>query len=251
MQTKMIVLFTDFGVAGPYVGQLRNAIHQIAPNTPVIELFSDAPTYRPVASAYLLAAYVHEFQEDTIFLCVIDPGVGGLRQPVIYRVDNRWYVGPDNGLFNVVLKHANDFKQINCWDISWVSGTAAGLSATFHGRDLFAPVAAKLANSDAPPGILRQSNHTEILDTADDLLQIIYIDTFGNAMTGLRASSVSPKATIYLNQQKLNKARTYSDVNVGQSFWYENANGLVEIAVNQGSASQLLKLEIGSPFEIM
>jgi len=247
----MIVLFTDFGVTGPYVGQLRNAIYQIAADTPVIELFSDAPTFQPEAAAYLLAAYVDEFPEDTVFLCVVDPGVGGARQPVIYRIDNRWYVGPDNGLFNVVLKQANDFNRISCWDISWVSWKPEGLSATFHGRDLFAPVAAKLANKEAPPGILRQNNHTEILNTADDLLQIIYIDTFGNAMTGLRASSVSPQATIVLNQQKLSRARTYSDVKVGQSFWYENANKLVEIAVNKGSASKNLKLEIGTQFEII
>jgi len=247
----MIVLFTDFGVTGPYIGQVRNVLQQNAPNTAVIELFSDAPTYNPLASAYLLAAYVQEFPQDTVFLCVIDPGVGSARQPVIYRVDNRWYVGPDNGLFDVVLKQASNFNQINCWDISWVSWKPDKLSATFHGRDLFAPVAAKLANNEAPPGILRQTNHTRILNTLDDLLQIIYIDGFGNAMTGLRISSISPNSTIYLKNQKLSMARTYSDVKLGMMFWYENSNKLVEIAVNQGSAQRLLDLEIGTHFEII
>ncbi len=246
----MIVLFTDFGVTGPYVGQLRNAIYKIAPNAAVIELFSDAPSYNPLASAYLLAAYVSEFPEDTVFLCVIDPGVGGARLPVIYRIDNRWYVGPDNGLFAAVLKQANNISQIKCWDISWVSCKPNGLSATFHGRDLFAPVAAKLANKESPPGILRQNDPTEILNTPDDLLQIIYIDAFGNAMTGLRISSISPTSAICLNNQKLNKARTYSDVKVGQGFWYENANKLVEIAVNQRNAAHQLNLQIGTHFEI-
>jgi len=247
----MIVLFTDFGVTGPYIGQMRNVLYQYTPNTAVIELFSDAPTYNPLASAYLLAAYVQEFPENTVFLCVIDPGVGSARQPVIYRVDNRWYVGPDNGLFDVVLKQANDFNQVNCWDISWVSWKPNKLSATFHGRDLFAPVAAKLANNESPPGIIRQTNHTKILNTPDDLLQIVYIDAFGNAMTGLRISSISPSSTIYLKNQKLFMARTYSDVKVGMAFWYENSNKLVEIAVNQGSAQQVLDLEIGTPFEII
>ena len=80
----MIILFTDFGVSGPYVGQMKAVLYRHAPNVPVVDLFADAPTFDPKLSAYLLAAYVNEFPEDSVFLCVVDPGVGSaLRRPII------------------------------------------------------------------------------------------------------------------------------------------------------------------------
>ena len=95
----MIALFTDFGLHGPYTGQMKAALHQMAPGTPVIDLFADAPVGNPRASAYLLAVYAAWFPAGTVFLCVVDPGVGGARPPVILEADGRWYVGPGNGLF--------------------------------------------------------------------------------------------------------------------------------------------------------
>src|SRR5262245_5142495 len=98
----MIVLFTDFGLSGPYTGQMKAVLGQMAPGTPVIDLFADAPVGNPKASAYLLAAYAAWFTTGTIFLCVVDPGVGGARLPVIVEADGRWFVGPDNGLFELI-----------------------------------------------------------------------------------------------------------------------------------------------------
>src|SRR5947209_2568791 len=98
----MIVLFTDFGLAGPYTGQVNAVLHETAPCVLVISLFADAPAGRPKASAYLLAAYAAWFPAGTVFLCVVDPGVGGARRPVIVEADCRLYVGPDNGLFELV-----------------------------------------------------------------------------------------------------------------------------------------------------
>ena len=95
----MIVVFTDFGLQGPYTGQMKAVLHQLAPAVPVIDLFADAPIGNPKASAYLLAAYAQWFVAGTVFLCVVDPGVGGTRPPIILEADGRWYVGPGNGLF--------------------------------------------------------------------------------------------------------------------------------------------------------
>ena len=100
MTTKeppQIVLFTDFGVHGPYMGQMRAVLHRAAPGSAVIDLFADAPSYAIRAASFLLAAFVPEFAPGTVFLCVIDPGVGGDRPPMILRADGHLFVGPGNG----------------------------------------------------------------------------------------------------------------------------------------------------------
>jgi len=90
----LIVLFTDFGLDGPYTGQMKAVLHQMAPGIPIIDLFADAPVGNPKPSAYLLAAYAAWFAAGTVFLCVVDPGVGGTRPAIILEADGRWYVGP-------------------------------------------------------------------------------------------------------------------------------------------------------------
>ena len=136
----VIVLFTDFGREGPYTGQMTAVLRRLAPEVEIIDLIADAPAHDPQLAAYFLAAYVDEFPPQTVFLCVVDPGVGGDRSPGVLQADGRWFVGPDNGLFEPIIRRCRDDAR---WrDILWRPST---LSATFHGRDLFAPVAARLA----------------------------------------------------------------------------------------------------------
>src|SRR6185437_8368793 len=175
----MIVLFTDFGLHGPYTGQMKAVLDQMAPGIPSIDLFADAPVGDPKASAYLLAAYAAWFPAGTVFLCVIDPGVGGTRPAIILEADGRWCVGPGNGLFELVQRRAT---ETHSWDIDW---EPERLSASFHGRDLFAPVAAMLARGEPPPGQPRKDSADRRADWPDDLCEIVYVDHFGNAMTGL------------------------------------------------------------------
>jgi S-adenosyl-L-methionine hydrolase (adenosine-forming) len=98
----VIVLFTDFGLQGPYTGQMKAVLCRMAPGIPAVDLFADAPVGNPRASAYLLAAYAEWFAVGTVFVAVVDPGVGGARPPIILEADGRWYVGPGNGLFELV-----------------------------------------------------------------------------------------------------------------------------------------------------
>ncbi|MCA1409409.1 SAM-dependent chlorinase/fluorinase [Ensifer sp. IC3342] len=238
----MIVLFTDFGLSGPYTGQMKAVLHREAPGIPVIDLFADAPAANPAASAYLLAAYAVWFPADTIFLCVVDPGVGGERPAMIVEADGRWYVGPGNGLFELVQLRAGETKS---WEIDW---RPERLSASFHGRDLFAPVAAMLARGEPPPGQPRDLGRRP--DWPDELGEIVYLDHYGNAMTGLRAAMLPPDAKLAVAGRMLERARTFSDRLPGSAFWYENSNGLAEIALNRGRADRELGLSIGSPVEI-
>jgi S-adenosylmethionine hydrolase len=244
----MIALFTDFGFNGPYVGQMKSVLAQLSPGTTVIDLMHDAPSYDAEASAYLLAALVNEFPEDTVFLCVVDPGVGGNRKPVVVRAGARWFVGPDNGLFNVVALHGAESGDVNWWCIDW---QPQRLSSSFHGRDLFAPVAAMLANNEPVPGEPLLLEKKTGISWPTDLPKIIYLDHFGNAITGIRANSITASQTIIVNGYRFDWARTFSDVNLGDGFWYENANGLVEIAVNQGNAGQQYNLGVGDEVQIV
>lgn len=234
-------MFTDFGPAGPYVGQMRAVLLTATQRTPVIDLLNDAPSRDPRASAYLLAPLVEEFPAKTVFLCVVDPGVGSERKPLVVDADGRWFVGPDNGLFEIVMRRAS---YAQAWQVDWRSDH---LSASFHGRDLFAPVAAQLANGASPPGREIDTATIRHPDWPDDLDRIVYIDHFGNAMTGRRATTVPQEANLRAAGQWLYRARTFSDRAPGEAFWYENANGLAEIAVNQGRANERLGLAVGDP----
>jgi S-adenosyl-L-methionine hydrolase (adenosine-forming) len=118
----LIVLFTDFGLHGPYTGQMKAVLHQMAPGIPVVDLFADAPVGNPKPSAYLLAAYAAWFAARTVFLCVVDPGVGGTRPAIILEADNRWYVGPGNGLFELVRRRARQTQ----------AGTSTGSRNTYQ-----------------------------------------------------------------------------------------------------------------------
>ncbi|HET6223721.1 MAG TPA: SAM-dependent chlorinase/fluorinase [Dongiaceae bacterium] len=241
----MIVLFTDFGLSGPYLGQVKAVLHDRAPGTAIVDLFADAPVGNPKAAAYLLAAYAAWFPASTVFLCVVDPGVGGDRPAVILEADGRYYVGPGNGLFELVRRRAGRARS---WDITW---QPERLSASFHGRDLFAPVAAMLARGEPPPGRPRDDASDRRPDWPDELPEIVYIDHFGNAMTGLRAAALPPAARLVAAGQVLPRATTFSDLPAGSAFWYETSNGLAEIAVNSGRADQALGLAIGNAVAII
>jgi S-adenosylmethionine hydrolase len=241
----MIALFTDFGLHGPYTGQMKAVLYQMAPGIPVIDLFADAPVGNPMASAYLLAPYAAWFPEGTVFLCVVDPGVGGARPAICLEADDRWYVGPGNGLFELIQRRAH---KVRSWDIEW---KPKHLSASFHGRDLFAPVAAMLARGESPPARTRDDRADRHADWPDDLREVVYVDYFGSAMTGLRAAMLPPDAKLAVADHVLERARTFSDRPPGVAFWYENSNGLAEIAVNQGRADRDLGLSVGTPVAIV
>jgi S-adenosylmethionine hydrolase len=236
----MIALFTDFGLSGPYTGQMKAVLAQAAPAADVIDLFADVPAANPYAAAYLLAAYAMWFPIGTIFLCIVDPGVGGERAPVVIEADGRWFVGPENGLFELVLRRA---AAATTYEILW---RPENLSMSFHGRDLFAPVAAMLARGEAPEH--RERPALRHAGWPDDLAEIVYIDHYGNAITGLR--SLAPTATLNIAGHAIAPAATFSAVPKGAPFWYENSNGLVEIAVNRGRADEMLGLGIGSPVAV-
>ncbi len=244
----MILLYTDFGSAGPYVGQMHAVLAREAPGRPAIDLMHDAPRFAPRPAAYLLAALAEQAPAGAVFLAVVDPGVGTARAPLVVQAGGHSFVGPDNGLLALVARQrGRRGAPPSAWEIDW---RPQCLSASFHGRDLFAPIAAQLARGGVPAVRPRQLDSLIGHDWPDSLAETIYIDGYGNAMTGLRAAALPAGARLVVAGRRLARAETFAAVAPGEAFWYANACGLAEIAVNQGAAAEALGLTLGSPIGI-
>src|ERR1700704_93122 len=150
----------------------------------MISLFADLPPGQVKPAAYLPGAYAQWFPAGTVLLCVVDPGVGGERHALVVEADGRFYVGPDNGLFEIVLRRA---ARGAVWQI------------TSRPRDLFARVAARLVRGETPAAMAAQAQATPYPDWPDDLAEIVYVDRYGNALTGLRGEIVAPSARLSLS----------------------------------------------------
>jgi S-adenosylmethionine hydrolase len=243
-----IVLVTDFG-PGLYVGQVRARLSFLVPNLPVIDLVQDLPPFRPDLAAHVLPALVRDMPRGTLYLCVVDPGVGGERAGLLVSSEGDWFLGPDNGLFSRIVARCT---ATQVYRIGWQPGA---ISASFHGRDWFAPAAARLCLGE-PLDLAQIAGHELVgMDWPDELPVVVYVDHFGNLMCGQRAATLPGAAQSRIGVRAgghvLERARTFCEVSEGQPFWYENALGLLEIAVNQGRADRLLGLEPGDPIELL
>ncbi len=235
----MIFLFTDFGLSGPYVGQVHAVLKRAVPHVPVIDLMHDVPAFDPKSAAYLLPAYTLQAEPGDVVVAVVDPGVGSERKCVALNADGVWFVGPDNGLLSQVQRRA---KRSQAFQLP----VPNACSATFHGRDVFAPVAAQLvAQSELPNAIDINAVTLDRPDWPDDLAAVVYVDGYGNALTGLRVESMTAGENLTAGGRVLSRARTFTDVRVGDLFWYGNSNLLVEIAQNSGNAAKSLGLQVG------
>jgi S-adenosylmethionine hydrolase len=241
----MIVLLTDFGFGDPYVGQVKARIHELAPEQQVVDLLHDAPDFNAHACAHLLPAFAPHFPAGTTFLCVVDPGVGTARDGVVLSADGRWFVGPDNGVLSVAAARSVDSKV---WRITWQPPL---VSMTFHGRDIFAVIAAHIAKGEFPYDKLEIKPKLRVEFDAGDLPRIIYVDHYGNAWTGIRAEAIPQSAIIVVADAEFRHAETFGAVGKGERFWFANSVGLLELAVNRGSAAEKYELKVGDLVQII
>ena len=237
---RPIVLATDYGVAGPYVGQLKSAIYKIAPNALIIDLIHDLPAFNPKASAYLLASYLEHMPENSIIVGVVDPGVGSDREPIVIEGSGFTFIGPNNGLFAIALKELESLK------VSKIILCEEPISKTFHGRDIFAPVAAKIVSNEE---CLFEAFQTENLvgtEWPDDLEEVIYIDHYGNAVTGIKLDRIFDENKVFIiNDYKISYKKAFFCANENECFWFCNSSNLLEISAKQDSAKNIMKLSIG------
>lgn len=237
-----IALVTDFG-QGIYAGQMRARLSALLPRVSVIDLVHDLAPFRPDLAAYLLPGLVRDMPGGMLYLCVVDPGVGSDRAGLLLEADGDWFLGPDNGLLSRVARRA---KRARVQRIGW---QPQGISASFHGRDWFAPAAARLCLGQ--PLDLHELTLNALVGFGwpDTLAAVVYRDHFGNLMCGVEAAGVDPQSRLAAAGRSITHARTFCEMSPGVPFWYENALGLVEIAVNQDRADRLLGLGPGDSIE--
>jgi len=240
-----IALVTDFGSRSPYVGQMRLRLDALLPRVPVIELESDLAPFRPDLAAYFLPALARDMPARTLYVSVVDPGVGSERAVLAVEADGDWYLGPDNGLLALVARRA---RRVRILRVDW---RPERLSASFHGRDLFCPIAAKLVEQESLEWAPLDRGDMLGSDWPEELSKVIYADNYGNLITGIRAACLDESARMIVAGREVRCARTFCEVPAGQAFWYENCFGLVELAVNQGNARLALGLEVGDEVEVL
>lgn len=240
----MIVLFTDFGTSDPYVGQMKARIHELAPNHQVVDLLHEAPDYNAHAGAHLIAAFAPSFPPGSVFVCVVDPGVGCDRDGVVVTAGGRWFVGPDNGLLSIIAERSPNSKV---WRINW---KPENLSASFHGRDIFAVIAAEIATGEFPFAKLDEKPALNVEFDSGDLPRVIYIDHFGNAWTGIRGANIPSGSRVVAKGGEFSQAETFGSVPKGDGFWFVNSVGLLELAINRGNVAEKLGMKVGDMAQV-
>jgi S-adenosylmethionine hydrolase len=235
--TAIVTLLTDFGTADGYVGEMKGALLSLGGAMMIADIAHDLPAHDVEAARLALARYWMRFPVGTVHLVVVDPGVGGPRAPIAVECEQRFLVGPDNGVLSPALLH----RDARCVRLS----VPAGASHTFHGRDVFAPAAAQLAlgiplDSLGVPHeepVVRRT--PEAIRRADGAVSgmVITVDRFGNLITNLMSRR---GGTIELAGRSLPLARTYADVPAGALVALVGSSGLIEVAVRDGSAAETL-----------
>jgi hypothetical protein len=251
---RPVALLTDFGLADHYVGVLHAVLEREAPGVRRIDLGHQVPPGDVWAGCFLLRCAWPSLPEDAVVLAVVDPGVGGDRRPLAVRIGGRWLVAPDNGLAAAVGGAAEAVA------IGWRRMGLPAPSATFHGRDLFAPAAARLARGDDPPTL---GDRVQLDGFAPCPIPepqgnggtwhavVVHIDRFGNLMTNLPAAAAPPEAVAWYGAPRpARRVRSYGEAAPGEVVLLEGSSGLLELAVNRGSAAALTGLRRGDAVEV-
>ena len=258
---RAIGLITDFGLSDPYVGQMKAALARKAPKCTLLDVTHGVEPFNVAQGAFFLAASYPHFSEDAVILAVVDPGVGTERRIVCLTVDQRIILGPDNGLLSLVPLTAGN-ARVRAFDMSTAVTAPKNVAPTFHGRDVFAPIAAWLALGGAPDGLGREIALTDLADApwsrpdvdADSArCNVLHIDQFGNCVLNLEAETVPHGAATAMTspaKAKLTRAGVYAELSIGSPGLLDGSQGFMEIAVNQGSAAVDFGLSMGDSVEL-
>ncbi len=259
MNPKIITLLSDFGIKDHYVAAMKGVILGISPEARLIDISHMAPPHDIRSGAYLLASVCDDFPSGAIHLAVIDPGVGTARRAIVIRARNRLFVGPDNGLFSWIVKEGSGWEA---WSIENRKMMRGRVSSTFHGRDIFAPAAAYLAEGASPedfgpPCVPLISEWSSARASEKGLFgEIIYIDHFGNIITNITAGDLEHYAqehrfVVSVAKREIDAiVRAYGDCEIGALTALIGSSDRLEISVNQGNAAKLLDIRPGDQVSV-
>jgi hypothetical protein len=242
--SRVITLLTDFGTADSYVGEVKGTLHALAPAAVLVDVTHQVPPGDVAAASYILGRAWHTFPPGTIHLAVVDPGVGTQRRALAAEAAGHGFVAPDNGLLSDVFAAA-EARVVSL-------SVPAAASRTFHGRDVFAPAAARLAvgtplsQIGSPVSNLVHLPPRKLLRDGPDLVgQVVYVDGFGTLITNLPGDAVAPGAMVRLGAHAIALRATFADVPPGQSVAFVGSGGTVEVAVRGARADAVLGLSRG------
>ena len=251
----IVTLTTDFGLQDGYVAAMRGVILGLGPTLTIVDVSHAIAPQAIRQAAYVLSTVVPYYPPDTVHVVVVDPGVGSARRPMALRCPHGVFVGPDNG----VIPAALDFLGgAGAWQAAHLTQTrtwrTAAPSATFHGRDIFAPVAAHLALgaplADVGEPLLDPVRLPDLRPTqAEDgewAGVVIHVDHFGNLITNIPGAAARPGGQVTVARAVAPLARTFADVAPLQALAYVGSSGLVEVAVRDGSAALQLGVGVGA-----
>ncbi len=243
---RIVTLLTDFGTADGYVAEMKGVILSAAPEVALVDVSHDVAAHDVEGGRLAIARYWRRFPPGTVHVAVVDPGVGSERAALAVESDGRWLLGPDNGLLSPALLIAGA-RAVTL-------PVPSRAAPTFHGRDVFAPAAATLAagaplDALGPPAdspIVRRTPEAHRLADGSIAGEVIAVDRFGNAITNL-VSRLGSGGEVVIGGRALALGRVYADVAPGSPLALTGSNGLIEIAVRDGSAAQALGLRRGAP----
>ncbi len=256
----LVTLLTDFGTRDYFVGALKGALLSVSPHAQVVDLTHEIAAHDIAGGAFTLLAAYDAFPPGTIHVAVVDPGVGSARRPLVVATGDYYFVGPDNGLFSYVCERAPDVRVFHLTNEAYFR---APVSRTFHGRDIFAPIAGALANGVRPEELGAQINDYERLAplaparAGDGTLTaaVIHIDRFGNCITNITRTDLPEEAiargiVIQVGAHQVRSFRRFfaeGDSGVREIFAIWGSASFLEIAATRAPAAQLLGVERGQP----
>ena len=264
----VIALMTDFGIGDGDVGVMKGVIAGIIPDAHIIDITHNVGPQNVPSGAWILAAGYQYFPKNTVFVCVVDPGVGSTRGAVALHAGDWYFVGPDNGLFSYIMSEQPIHAAVLLTNSSYHLPT---VSSTFHGRDIFAPVGAYLARGltdifyelgpSVDPDLLRRLEiGGAVRDGTTINAHIVHVDNFGNLITSIPLTLVPElytvsKVQIVFKEDSITveKLRQFfaEGPDDGQAFIYGDSSGYVGIAVRNGNAAKTLSVGFGAPLALI
>lgn len=233
-----------------FVGAMKGAILSIDPGAKIVDITHEIPPQDIRSAAFTLCACYKDFPKGTIFVAVVDPGVGSDRKAILVETEDYYFVAPDNGLLSFVVEGGSP----RVFELTNEKYFAANISSTFHGRDIFAPVAAHLSRGARPNEFgariedLTRFKIAAPRNISDKTVEaeIIHIDRFGNLITNLKREDLPQKFSLDINGKTIDKLKTfYAEAEAGEIFMIAGSAGFLEIAAAQNSASKLLNARNG------
>jgi S-adenosyl-L-methionine hydrolase (adenosine-forming) len=259
MRRPIVTLTTDFGLSDHYVGVMKGVIFGICPDAEIVDISHDVRPFEIAQGAFLLAQAYRYFPPKTVHVAVVDPGVGSARRPLLLEAGKQYFVGPDNGVLTMVYSGVPH----NARHITAAKYFLNPASRTFHGRDIFAPVAAHLARGvrSASFGKLVEDHLKIPFDKPQRTGRrmwsgtILHIDRFGNIVTNFNAAEFveveKRPFEVAIGPRKIERlALNYAEGEAGEIFVIQGSSGYYEVSANQGSAAKLLGCGIGAPCDL-